>query len=149
MSRRPLSPREAIVWSTLMVVLLGSALLTSYFHDSPAYRDGTAPERSGVVVSEPTHRHMTCGRSQDGYQVEVRYVVGSGEREEPLETCDPSALPEGTSVGVWERRPDLLTTAPPGEHHEMSIFLGVILALWALVVGWSVSRMRRTRRTAG
>jgi len=142
-SRRP-SPRGAIALATLMAGAMVAVLLVSYFRDLPAYRDGTAPELSGVVVSQPTHRHMTCGRSQDGYQVEVRYAVGTSEREEPLETCDPSALPEGASVAVWERRPDVLTTAPPGEHHEMSIFLGVIVALWALVVGWSVSRMRRT-----
>ncbi len=144
MSRRPLSPRGAIVGSTLVVVLLGSVLLTSYFGDSPAYRDGTAPERYGVVVSQPTHRHMTCGRSQDGYQVQVRYAVGTAERVEPLETCDPSALPEGTSVGVWERRSDLLTTAPPGrESQVLPIALTIVVAAWALVVGLSLRRLRR------
>src|SRR5689334_14611001 len=96
------------------MLVLGAAILVSHGRDLPAYRDGTAPRLSGVVVSQPTHRHMTCGRSQDGYQVQVRYAASSGERVQPLETCDPAAVPEGTSVVVWERRPDLLTTTPPG-----------------------------------
>jgi hypothetical protein len=142
---RSLSPRGAIVWSTLVVVVLGPALLTSYFRDSPSYRDGTAPERHGVVVSQPTHRHMTCGRSQDGYQVQVRYAVGTAERVEPLETCDPSALPEGSSVGFWEQRSDLLTTSPPGrESRTLPIALTILVAAWALVVGLSLRRLRRT-----
>jgi hypothetical protein len=144
MSRRPLSPRAAILWSTLVAVVLASALLISYLRDSPAYRDGTAPERHGVVVSQPTHRHMTCGRSQDGYQVEVRYEVGAEVRTEPLVTCDPSAHPEGSSVGFWEQRPDLLTTTPPGhERRTLPIALAILVAAWALVVGFSVGRLGR------
>ena len=143
MSRRPPSPRATILWSTAVVLVLGAAVLTSYFRDLPSYRDGTAPELSGVVVSQPVHRHMTCGRSEDGYQVQVRYAVGTGDRVEPLETCDPSAFPEGASVAVWERRTDLLTTRPPGENGTLPIFLGVLLAVWVAVVVWSVRRMRR------
>lgn len=144
MSREPLSPRAAILGSTVVAVLLASALLTSYLRDSPAYRGGTAPERHGVVVSQPTHRHMTCGRSQDGYQVEVRYAVGAEVRTEPLATCDPSAHPGGSSVGFWEQRPELLTTTPPGhESRTLPIALTILVAAWALVVGLSVRRLRR------
>jgi hypothetical protein len=142
---RPPSPRATIFWSTAVALVLGAALLTTYYRDLATYRDGTAPERDGVVVSAPTHRHMTCGRSEDGYQVQVRYAVGTAERVEPLETCDPSDLREGTSVRVWERRSDLLTSAPPGpESQVLPIALTIIVAAWALVVGLSLRRLWRT-----
>jgi hypothetical protein len=148
MTRRPLSPRSAIVGSTVVLVVVLVAILVSYFGDSAAYRDGREPERHGVVVSAATHRHMTCGRSEDGFQVQVSYQVDGQVRTEPLPTCDPSALTRGSFVVVWERRPDLLTTVAPG--HESRVLLWAVAALvavWALAVGLAVGRSRRSTIT--
>jgi hypothetical protein len=151
--RRP-SPRAVIVGSTLVLAAISVSLLVSHFRDSSAYRDGSAPELHGVVVSEPTHRHMTCGRTEDGYQVEVSYTADSAVRTEPLPTCSATAYPRGTFVTVWEERPDMLTTRPPGQPtHLLSMAIAVLVVLWAVVVGSAYRLLRRqgrnwaTRRT--
>jgi len=130
-----------------VLVVVVTALLVSHFRDDAGYRDGTAPERHGVVVAGPAHRHMTCGRSQDGYQVEVSYTVAGAIRTAALPSCDPDAHPRGTFVDFWEQRPGLLTTTPPGdESHLLPWAIAVLVVLWAAVVGFVV---RRPRRSAG
>lgn len=123
----------------LTVMVLGPlvGILVSRAHETAAYRDQSAPSAVGTVTSVGARQHhMTCGRSADGFTVDVTYAIDGVASTMPLPTCHPSLYPLHTRVQVWERTSSELTLeSPQRAAHVFHLFAWGLAVLWlALMV---------------